>query len=278
MPSTTVSTRTTGAARRAFTRGAFTLVELLVVIGIIAVLISILLPSLNAARRQARTTQCLANIRTIGHAFNMYSQAYKGMWPVAVHEPSSWKPIPQERRWYDLVAEFVSSERMESINDLEKIREKSVIWGCPEWSRIDEGYTTPGDRYRPGYGMNYYPSYFDDFDLKKLAYLTADRGSYTPQAKWTKSSERALLIDSITHVISTPQTFDSAGRWFPYDPIVFGAFYVDAGRHGKYGMTKQESYKKPSVNILFCDGHAETTSVRNAWNAVHNPGQDMAGN
>src|SRR5438105_15243054 len=53
-------------------RSGFTLVELLVVIGIIAILIAILLPALNRARNQAKAAVCLANLRQIGQAMVMY--------------------------------------------------------------------------------------------------------------------------------------------------------------------------------------------------------------
>lgn len=59
----------------------FTLVELLVVIGIIAILIGILLPSLNQARKQAQLTACLANLRSIGQGVNIYAVNNKGSLP-----------------------------------------------------------------------------------------------------------------------------------------------------------------------------------------------------
>jgi prepilin-type N-terminal cleavage/methylation domain-containing protein/prepilin-type processing-associated H-X9-DG protein len=72
---------------------AFTLVELLVVIGIIAVLISILLPALGRVRSQAQATVCQANLRQFGQAFIMYADANKGFLPFDGQDGEAGDPI-----------------------------------------------------------------------------------------------------------------------------------------------------------------------------------------
>jgi prepilin-type N-terminal cleavage/methylation domain-containing protein/prepilin-type processing-associated H-X9-DG protein len=82
--------------RTAHARGrGFTLVELLVVIGIIAVLVSLLLPTLGKAREAAGRTKCLANLRSIGQMVSMYANMYGDQIPVGFSGPATGQKIFQ---------------------------------------------------------------------------------------------------------------------------------------------------------------------------------------
>ncbi len=71
-------------------KSGFTLVELLVVIGIIALLISILLPALSKARQQAARTQCLSNLRQLGLTLTLYQMDNHGLNPALNEADGDW--------------------------------------------------------------------------------------------------------------------------------------------------------------------------------------------
>src|SRR5437868_13544906 len=92
-----------GVMRRRSRLVAFTLVELLVVVGVIALLIGILVPTLSKARTAARTTACLSNLRQLGNALLMYSVDSHGLmpYPTTASDPSAW--------WYNAVDKYLQT-------------------------------------------------------------------------------------------------------------------------------------------------------------------------
>jgi prepilin-type N-terminal cleavage/methylation domain-containing protein len=103
-----------GRKRRAM-GAAFTLIELLVVIGIVLILMSLLLGAVSAARRSARTTVCLSNLRQLGHCYFMYADRHDDQVPMGTTSyipPFPEEPFPPEyktARNHDL---FVSGHAM----------------------------------------------------------------------------------------------------------------------------------------------------------------------
>src|SRR5688572_29386011 len=106
---------------------AFTLVELLVVIGIIALLVGILMPTLGAARAQARAVACMSNIRQIAVAAQMYANETKRY--VAYIPPTATEPARDRK---ELLHPYLQQGKNNSDN------EGNQVWHCPSNERVDQ--------------------------------------------------------------------------------------------------------------------------------------------
>ena len=249
-------------------RPGFTLVELLVVIGIIAILIAILLPALQAARKQANTVKCAAALKELGTGYMLYAVDNKGYWPVLKHsaggagDPAIMvgsMTAPGDAFWWDFITKYIARDKKlgtASGTDSQAAADaqKSIVWGCPSWGGNITG--TAGDLHRqqPGYGMTFEPkmtpSWPGHMGLTSLPAGSAAKnrvrngnvtsGRYFKQTEWTSPSTRMLLADSKFYMVE--QLRLDTGAEFPgqeakmgaaySSPALFGQAYYDWHRHG----------------------------------------------
>ncbi len=280
-------------------RPAFTLVELLVVIGIIALLISILIPTLGSAQRQARATKCAAHLREMFNAMQYYSQEFKGYYPVAQYGGvynlyGDLYPIGGSNAYYpNFIAKYVTKSKYgtSSTNAQDAgYARQSVLWGCPAW----DGYqsTTVGgiNRVQNGLGMNPYPTFKPDKytntfpPLKERALGGTFGGNFQKANAYSDPSRKMLIADSkfwmsesnpapvLTSYPPAVVAQEGNNNVNTYTPGSVGQTMIDLYRHGKYPplqparTTYDPNKGKISFNILYADGHVvQTNDAREAY-------------
>jgi prepilin-type N-terminal cleavage/methylation domain-containing protein/prepilin-type processing-associated H-X9-DG protein len=244
----------------------FTLVELLVVIGIIAVLMAILLPSLNRARQQARAVQCAASLKQFGAAQMLYVSECNG-WCVPIKSATDNALKGQYGtvgyiRW-DFNEVYRKCLMMEAPKNIGVTTAWAEDWPlgllCPEAVNSVE----TNNRYvMYSYGMNREGINRDTNGNGKAEF--ADAIAY----KWTevkRSSEKIMMTEAQYWVTAY---FETAGA-------TSGPALADYTRHWDVKHENQQSpngqvmYRhREGANVLFADGHVEWRSKKDMFTGV----------
>jgi prepilin-type N-terminal cleavage/methylation domain-containing protein/prepilin-type processing-associated H-X9-DG protein len=225
---------------------AFTLVELLVVIGIISVLVAILLPSLASAQHAARSIKCLSNLRQLELGFLLYTQDNGGKSYLDLQDHNSdW--------WYDLIRPY----------DGDNIATTS-LQQCPETTEISSGWGSANqawtlDNEHGGYGSNdwTYANWniggvlHGPFYMWSAAY---DQPTYTWQLPAPQSSEIPVYLDC-AWVGGDPLTGD------PPPANLESGGQSNPGSLNRFSIVRHRN----RTNVVFLDGHAENIPITALW-------------
>ncbi|MDH3584807.1 MAG: prepilin-type N-terminal cleavage/methylation domain-containing protein, partial [Phycisphaerae bacterium] len=118
---------------RAGHRPAFTLMELLMVVGIMALVMSILMPALGTLRATSQQVYCLSNMREVGRATFMYSNAYKELTPLSHVGPDGTGAGAEDHQSYsDLLMRYLKDTVTMDGNKVDLINYETIgIFDCP---------------------------------------------------------------------------------------------------------------------------------------------------